>query len=164
MSSTSKTANLRLNRWEGTDPVDFADLNEDNRIIDENIGRRKLIDITAEETGTLQLDFSGIELDKFAEFIFLSNVKNRNIGMQINGYTEKKYIRLDYYGNIQNSESITLPPHPIHLCIQSSKYVVGTEMYYNYYELGRGLAPNLQTVDMLNVSKGERFTVWGVIV
>ena len=43
MASTNKTTNLRLNQWEGTDPILRADFNQDNSRIDQAVAARALV-------------------------------------------------------------------------------------------------------------------------
>lgn len=80
MASTNKTANLQLNQWVLTDPLLMEDMNEDNRKLDAAVGASpyvKLMDITsAENAQQIDLDFSGIDLTKYAMVqVFAYNLK-----------------------------------------------------------------------------------------
>ena len=46
MASTNKTTNLRLNQWEGTDPILRTDFNQDNSKIDQAVTARALVRLT----------------------------------------------------------------------------------------------------------------------
>ena len=73
MASTNKTANLQLNQWVLTDPLLMEDMNEDNRKLDAAVGASpyvKLMDITsAANAQQIDLDFSGIDLKKYASIV-----------------------------------------------------------------------------------------------
>lgn len=169
MASTNKTANLGLNQWEQTDPAAREDFNEDNRIIDENAMCRKLMDITlTEEKNDVQFDFSGIDLEKFAEFRFHSSVHRSDTYMRINRYSEKYYKCELYNGNGHFDDKITLSPHVTQLFIEDSKYVVGSLSSPFYHELERSHVPQINTVEITasgsRFKPGDRFIVWGLMM
>lgn len=60
MASTNKTTNLRLNQWEGTDPVLRTDFNQDNNRIDQAVNARALVRL---EGGTLSAGAGAIQID-----------------------------------------------------------------------------------------------------
>ena len=70
MSSTNKTANLKLNQWVLTDPFLMEDMNADNQKIDAAVNANpyvKLMDITtASNAQQVDLNVSGIDLSKYA--------------------------------------------------------------------------------------------------
>ena len=60
MASTNKTRNLRLNQWEGSDPVLRTDFNQDNSKIDQAVAARALVRL---EGGTLAAPSAAITVD-----------------------------------------------------------------------------------------------------
>ena len=60
MASTNKTTNLRLNQWEGSDPILRTDFNQDNSKIDQAVNARALVRLTGK---TLTASGADITLD-----------------------------------------------------------------------------------------------------
>jgi len=75
MASTNKTANLGLNQWVTSDAVRMADFNEDNRRIDEAMGKRLELVLLREfnlapvEAAQIDMDLSDI---KFEDYMFVA--------------------------------------------------------------------------------------------
>ena len=66
MASTNKTTHLRLNQWEGSDPVLRTDFNQDNSKIDQAVAARALVRLAgktlAASTGTITVDLLNYDL------------------------------------------------------------------------------------------------------
>ena len=60
MASTNKTRNLRLNQWEGSDPILRTDFNQDNSKIDQAGAARALVRL---DGGTLAAPSAAITVD-----------------------------------------------------------------------------------------------------
>ena len=69
MASTNKTTNLRLNQWEGSDPILRTDFNQDNTKIDQAVAARALVRLTGETltaaAGTITVDLLNYDLAQY---------------------------------------------------------------------------------------------------
>ncbi|MBR5534513.1 MAG: hypothetical protein IKU62_06675 [Ruminiclostridium sp.] len=69
MASTNKTSNLRLNQWEGSDPILRTDFNQDNSKIDQAVNARALVRLTGKNltasTGTITVDLLDYDLTQY---------------------------------------------------------------------------------------------------
>ena len=105
--STGKTAALQLNQWSLSDSFLMEEFNEDNRKIDQGSTRLqglidampyvKLMDITtAADAQQVDVDFSGIDLSKYAMITFFGSTLSANVS----GGAENSYY---IYMRINNS-------------------------------------------------------------
>jgi len=76
MASTNKTANLGLSQWVASDAVEMVDFNEDNRRIEEAMGKRLEWELIMEQkmdrqqdVKVISLDVSGIDFSKYAVIV-----------------------------------------------------------------------------------------------
>ena len=69
MASSSKTTNLRLNQWEGSDPILRTDFNQDNSKIDQAVAARALVRLTGKTlttaAGTITVDLLDYDLTQY---------------------------------------------------------------------------------------------------
>ena len=69
MASTNKTTNLRLNQWEGSDPILRTDFNQDNSKIDQAVAARALVRLAGKTlttaAGTIDLDLLDYDLTQY---------------------------------------------------------------------------------------------------
>lgn len=69
MASTNKTTNLRLNQWEGSDPVLRTDFNQDNSKIDQAVAARALVRLTGRSltaaAGSITVDLLDYDLTQY---------------------------------------------------------------------------------------------------
>lgn len=95
MSSTNKTANLKLNQWVLTDPFNMADFNADNVKIDNAMGAmtvKKLMDVTlTAAAATVEFDLTGIDVSKYATFRVYQRAGVNNLYLRVNNYTGYLY-------------------------------------------------------------------------
>lgn len=69
MASTNKTTHLRLNQWEGSDPILRTDFNQDNSKIDQAVAARALVRLTGKtltaSAGTIYVDLLDYDLTQY---------------------------------------------------------------------------------------------------
>lgn len=69
MASTNKTTNLRLNQWEGSDPILRTDFNQDNSKIDQAVNARALVRLMGKTlttaAGTITVDLLDYDLTQY---------------------------------------------------------------------------------------------------
>ncbi len=69
MASSNKTTHLRLNQWEGSDPILRTDFNQDNSKIDQAMAARALVRLTGRTlttaAGTISVDLLDYDLTQY---------------------------------------------------------------------------------------------------
>lgn len=69
MASSNKTTHLRLNQWEGSDPILRTDFNQDNSKIDQAVAARALVRLTGRTlttaAGTISVDLLDYDLTQY---------------------------------------------------------------------------------------------------
>jgi len=108
MASTNKTANLGLPQWEASDPFSRTEMNESFQRIDSEAVRRRLFTVEVKEDAEgLELDFSGVDLARYAFLVInfdLSDYRDRHF--LINNYTESHYV--EFTGSASSRSFLTM--------------------------------------------------------
>jgi len=175
MSSTSKTANLKLNQWGALDTPQMADLNADNAKIDAAYGNIiagaasplvKLVDVHfSAGSNSFTQDVSGINFDNYLELIFCLEIsQGSGIEMWFNDITNQYNLITPKASVIM--EHLTLGVGVSRLSISRSVMNLFSDRFLQVASMRRSTIPKVNTINLHNYSNyfssGDQLTIWGL--